>query len=168
MENFEKRTNFHDIGQSRICKCQSNQLRETNIDQDLTAADLTMNLHLESIFELMYDPTLMSENLEKLRLVSLNKSYLLHPRKLVLGQTVEHVTLSAGYYGIIMDRSSWGRHGLMIQSPLFLHENESNTNLSFELINLGALPIKLYWGMPIAAIHLQRLKKKKQHISQII
>jgi dCTP deaminase len=81
--------------------------------------------------------------------------YILHPRKFVLGATLEWIRLPARIGGYVTGKSSWGRRGLVIETAAGIHPGFSGC-LTLELANMGEVAIALIPGMPICQIFLHQ------------
>jgi dCTP deaminase len=90
-----------------------------------------------------------------LHYVSLGSSIILHPHKLMLGETLEFVRLPFDVVGYVVGRSSWGREGLVVATAIGVHPGFAGP-ITLELVNLGEVPICLYPGDLIAQLFLHR------------
>ena len=79
--------------------------------------------------------------------------FILHPRKFILGVTLEWLRLPARLGGYVVGKSSWGRRGLVIETAAGIHPGFSGC-LTLELANMGEVPIALIPGMRICQIFL--------------
>ena len=83
------------------------------------------------------------------------KKFILQPTQFVLGCTLEYLKIPSDLLAYVVGRSSWGRLGLVIETspivqPCFIGV------LTFELSNLGEVPIALYPGSRIAQISFHK------------
>ncbi len=78
--------------------------------------------------------------------------FVLHPGQFVLGCTLEYLKLPEDIAGRLEGRSTWGRLGLQIHSTAGFVDPGFCGNLTFELNNVGNVPISLYAGVRIAQI----------------
>ncbi|MBD3362691.1 dCTP deaminase [Candidatus Dojkabacteria bacterium] len=77
--------------------------------------------------------------------------YGLEPGELVLGQTLEKLTLPRDVAMIIEGRSTLARMGIeIIQESSFIEPDHSNSIITLEIINNSQSPIILYPGMECA------------------
>lgn len=90
-----------------------------------------------------------------LQYVPLGSSIVLHPHKLMLGETLEFVRLPFDLVGYVIGRSSWGREGLVVATAIGVHPGFAGP-ITLELVNLGEVPIRLYPGDLIAQLFLHR------------
>lgn len=97
------------------------------------------------------------------RLVSIEDGYLLKPEELVLGITVEKITLPENICGWLNSRSRFARIGLMshITAP-FIAPGVSNKQV-LEIFNAGQNRIKLVAGTRICQIVFQECKGKAKY-----
>ena len=83
--------------------------------------------------------------------------YLLKPGELVLGMTVEKLTLPPNIAGSLEGRSRFARMGLMVHvTASFLQPGLKNTRQVFEIFNASRNAIKLRSGVRIAQVIFER------------
>ena len=83
--------------------------------------------------------------------------YLLKPGELVLGMTVEKLTLPPNIAGSLEGRSRFARMGLMVHvTASFLQPGLRNTRQVFEIFNASRNAIKLRSGVKIAQVIFER------------
>lgn len=82
--------------------------------------------------------------------------FILHPGEFALGSTLEYITLPNNIAGRLEGRSTWGRVGLQVHSTAGLVDPGFEGTLTFELHNMGKLPLPLYPGVRIAQIIFHR------------
>lgn len=80
------------------------------------------------------------------------EAFILHPGEFALGCTLEYIILPDNIAGRLEGRSTWGRAGLQVHSTAGLIDPGFHGVLTFELHNLGKLPLPLYAGVRIAQI----------------
>lgn len=80
------------------------------------------------------------------------RPFILHPDEFVLGSTVEHIALSAGFAARIEGKSSLGRLGLLVHSTAGFVDPGFTGTLTLELRNIAQLPVMLWPGYPIAQL----------------
>ena len=83
--------------------------------------------------------------------------FVLHPRELVLGCTVERIELPDDLFALLEGKSSLGRIGVIIHATAGQVHPGWKGRLTLELSNVGKLPVALYPGMEIAQIAFGRL-----------
>lgn len=81
----------------------------------------------------------------------LRKSFVLHPRQLVIGSTLEYVQIPPGLMCYVVGKSSWGRMGLIIATATKVDPGFRGC-ITLEIINEGEVPLILYPGLPIAQL----------------
>jgi len=83
--------------------------------------------------------------------------YLLKPGELVLGMTVEKLTLPPNIAGSLEGRSRFARMGLMVHvTASFLQPGLKNVRQVFEIFNASRNAIKLRSGVRIAQVIFER------------
>lgn len=82
--------------------------------------------------------------------------FILHPGEFALGCTLEYIVLSNNIAGRLEGRSTWGRVGLQVHSTAGLVDPGFEGILTFELHNMGKLPLPLYAGVRIAQISFHK------------
>jgi dCTP deaminase len=83
--------------------------------------------------------------------------YLLKPGELVLGMTVETLSLAPNIAGSLEGRSRFARMGLMVHvTASFLQPGIQNTRQVFEIFNASRNAIKLRSGVRIAQVVFER------------
>ncbi len=90
-------------------------------------------------------------HLTKRHFVPFGKSFVLHPRNFILGATLEWVRLPKNFAGYITGKSSWARHGLIIETAAGIHPGFTGC-LTLEITNVGEVPVVLRPGMPICQV----------------
>lgn len=83
--------------------------------------------------------------------------FVLHPRQLVLGSTLEYVQLPKGLLCYVTGKSTWGRMGLIIATATKVDPGFRGC-ITLEIVNEGEIPIVLYPGLPIAQLVIHHAK----------
>ena len=100
------------------------------------------------------DPVALRESLyrtqQKVR-IQTKQPFVIHPRQLVLGATLEYVSLPKDLAATVEGRSSWGRLGLIIATACSIAPGFKGC-ITLELVNDGEVPIVLRPGMRIAQL----------------
>jgi len=100
------------------------------------------------------DPTALREALyrtqNKVR-IQRRQPFVIHPRQLVLGATLEYVSMPKDLAATVEGRSSWGRLGLIIATACSVAPGFKGC-ITLELVNDGEVPIVLRPGMRIAQL----------------
>jgi dCTP deaminase len=94
--------------------------------------------------------------LSERRYVRFGKNFILHPRRFVLAATLEWLHLPTDLCGYVTGKSSWGRHGLVIETAPGVHPGFTGC-LTLELANVGEVPIELQPGLLICQLFLHRV-----------
>lgn len=81
-----------------------------------------------------------------------SEPFILHPKEFVLGSTLEYLKLPNNLTARLEGRSTWGRVGLQIHSTAGLVDPGFEGCLTFELHNLGKLPLPLFPGVRIGQL----------------
>lgn len=83
--------------------------------------------------------------------------FVLHPGEFALGVTYEEVGVGNDVVGRLEGKSSLGRLGIIIHATAGYLDPGNRLNMTLELHNIGRLPVKLYYMMPIAQISFSPL-----------
>ena len=111
---------------------------------DLSGPKADLNAAIESV---------MSEEI----VVSEDQPFFIHPGELVLGVTLESVTLPDNLVGWLDGRSSLARLGLMVHVTAHRIDPGWSGAIVLEFLNGGKLPIALRPGMTIGAINFETM-----------
>ncbi|MEL6340996.1 MAG: dCTP deaminase [Myxococcota bacterium] len=108
--------------------------------------------------------SLFSSNSEQRR-IEQDQPYALGPNKLVLGKTLERVTLPLDCEGHCLaarveGKSSFARCGLLVHFTAPTIHAGFHGNITLELINMGPLPILLYPHMYICQLIIEQVDGK--------
>jgi dCTP deaminase len=88
--------------------------------------------------------------------VGLADTFVLHPKQFVLGATLEYVRFPHDLMGYVEGRSSWGRNGLQIATATVVSPGFAGV-LTFEISNVGEVPVRLRTGTRIAQMVIHHL-----------
>lgn len=88
--------------------------------------------------------------------------FVLHPGEFVLGCTFEKIGFSSGIAGQLNGKSSLGRIGIIIHATAGFIDPGNCLRPTLELHNIGKLPVRLYWKMPIAQMTFMRLTSEAE------
>ncbi|MFZ1682525.1 MAG: dCTP deaminase [Candidatus Zixiibacteriota bacterium] len=95
--------------------------------------------------------------------INFNQDFVLHPGEFALASTYEYIRMPSFLSGRLEGKSTWGRLGLLVHSTAGFVDPGFEGALTFELVNVGKAPIKLFPGIRIAQIcfykHEKVLKK---------
>jgi len=78
------------------------------------------------------------------------RPFILHPGEFALGATYEEVGVGNDVVGRLEGKSSLGRLGIIIHATAGYLDPGNRLKLTLELSNIGSLPVKLFYKMPIA------------------
>ena len=109
------------------------------------------------------DPTLkqgwetaLYRSQERFRIAPLQR-FVLHPGDLVLGATLEYVSIPRTIAASVEGRSSWGRLGLIIATASTVAPGFKGC-VTLELVNSGVVPLTVYPGERIAQLLFHRVE----------
>lgn len=86
--------------------------------------------------------------------------FILHPGQFALGLVYETVGVGNDMVGRLEGKSSLGRLGIIIHATAGYLDPGNKLQLTLELSNIGSLPVKLYYKMPIAQISFSPLSSE--------
>lgn len=101
--------------------------------------------------------------LSETRQLSEDQPFVLRPRKLVLGKTLEHVSFpiqqaeTVSLAARVEGKSSYARCGLLVHFTAPTIHADFDGTITLELINLGPLDIALYPSMPICQLIIEQV-----------
>jgi dCTP deaminase len=102
------------------------------------------------------EPTSISEAMERVEVLG-EQPFVLRPAEFALGSTLERVRLPNDLVGMVDGRSSIGRLAVVVHATAGLIDPGFEGQITLELCNMGALPVKLYPGMRVAQIVLHQM-----------
>lgn len=92
--------------------------------------------------------------------------FILHPNDFVLASTLEYIILPHNITGRLEGRSTWGRTGLQVHSTAGFIDPGFEGSLTYELHNMGKLPLPLYPGIRIGQISFHRMESAVELYAQ--
>jgi len=92
--------------------------------------------------------------------IPLGEELVLHPQQLVLGCTLEYVSLPIDLAAEVVGRSSWGRLGLILSAATLVQPGYAGV-ITLELANQGDVPLPLVPGIRIAQLVIKKVTCKK-------
>jgi dCTP deaminase len=95
--------------------------------------------------------------------IQAGKTFLIHPGDLVLGTTLEFVSLPPDLMAFVEGKSRLGRLGLIVATATQVAPGFHGV-ITLELVNSGTVPLQLRPGMPIAQLVFQRLPAGTKHL----
>lgn len=85
----------------------------------------------------------------------IREPFVLHPRQLVIGSTLEYIQLPPTLMAYVVGKSTWGRTGLVIATATKVDPGFRGC-ITLEMINEGEVPLVLLPGIPIAQLVFHR------------
>jgi len=85
--------------------------------------------------------------------VPFHNPFILHPKTIVLGSTLEYISMPTNLEGTLEGRSSWARLGLIVATACAIDPGFKGC-VTLELTNLGNIPLSLYPGIRLAKLIL--------------
>ncbi|MEY4723642.1 MAG: hypothetical protein RLZZ324_1155 [Candidatus Parcubacteria bacterium] len=89
-----------------------------------------------------------------------DKPFILHPGEFALGLVYEEIGVGNDVVGRLEGKSSLGRLGIIIHATAGYLDPGNKLKMTLELSNVGALPVKLYYRMPIAQMSFSPLSSE--------
>lgn len=86
-----------------------------------------------------------------------DQPFILHPGEFALGAIQEVTGVGDDVVGRLEGKSSLGRLGIIIHATAGYLDPGNCLKLTLELSNVGRLPVKLYYGMPIAQMSYSQM-----------
>jgi dCTP deaminase len=86
------------------------------------------------------------------------EAFILHQGDFILASTLEYLVIPNYLSARLEGRSTWGRVGLQIHSTAGLVDPGFKGRLTFELNNLGKLPLPLYPGIRIGQLSFHKME----------
>ncbi len=91
--------------------------------------------------------------------ISYNEKFVLHPGSFALGSTLEYIKMPLDLAGRLEGKSTWGRVGLEVHSTAGFIDPGFSGCITYELQNVGKVPIPLYPGIRIAQICFNQIEE---------
>lgn len=92
----------------------------------------------------------------------IGERFVLHPRQLVIGSTLEYIQLPATIMAYVVGKSTWGRTGLVIATATKVDPGFRGC-ITLEIINDGEVPLVLLPGVPIAQLVFHRTERSAKY-----
>ena len=93
-----------------------------------------------------------------------HSEFVLHPNQLILGTTLEYVSLPLKVFSQVASRSSWGRLGLVVATASIVQPGFKGC-LTLELANLSDSPITLYPGLLVGQLVFYDVKMAQVNVT---
>ena len=110
------------------------------------------------------EPSTIDQAAERIH-VPEGEAFILHPGEFGLGSTLERVVLPADLVAHLDGRSSIGRLAVVVHATAGFIDPGFDGQITLELSNIGAIPVKLYPGMRIAQIVLYQMSSPAERPS---
>jgi dCTP deaminase len=92
--------------------------------------------------------------------VPIGRAFILHPLQFVLAASLEYVAMPLTCMAYVVGRSSWGRLGLNIATATLVAPGFKGA-ITFEMVNLGTVPVGIYPGTRMAQLVIHSLSKRE-------
>jgi len=92
----------------------------------------------------------------------IQERFVLHPRQLVIGSTLEYIQLPPDVMAYVIGKSTLGRTGLIIATATKVDPGFRGC-ITLEMVNEGEVPLVLFPGMPIAQLVLHRTERPSRY-----
>jgi dCTP deaminase len=135
------------------------QVGDTSIDLRIGNQFLIFRRHTQPEINPFKISTAELHRFQERRIVPFRSSFVLHPGVLALGATFEYIQLPPDLEAQVEGRSSWARLGLQIATATCVEPGFSGV-ITFELSNVGNMPLELYPGVRVAQMILRRTESK--------
>ena len=146
------------------------QIGASSVDLRLGTEFRVIRSLMRSHFDLSVPKDQMKEEVrEYTEVVHLGPSspFVLHPGEFALATTLEYIRIPNYLAGRLEGRSTWGRVGLQIHSTAGFVDPGFEGTLTFELHNMGKLPLSLFPGLRISQMSFHRCEPAcKPYISK--
>jgi len=130
------------------------QIGDASIDLRLGNQFIVFRHHTQALMNPSIASRVELHRFQERRIVMFGRKFVLHPGVLALAATFEYLQLPADLEGQVEGRSSWARLGLQIASATFVEPGFSGV-VTFELANVGNMPLELYPGTRISQLILR-------------
>jgi dCTP deaminase len=129
------------------------QLQPASIDLRLGPEIVVFRREVESVLDLLSSQgEEVTSRLSQRMSVDRSQGFVVHPGDFILATTYESVKLPGDIAARLEGKSSWGRLGLQIHSTAGFIDPGFAGKITFEISNVGRLPVKLYPGLLVAQV----------------
>lgn len=138
------------------------QFQPSSFDLRLGVEFSTLKISKFAFLDILKDPEEAISNIKNYvehTSIDHNDKFILHPGSFVLGCTLEYIKMPFDLAGRLEGKSTWGRVGLEVHSTAGFVDPGFEGCLTFELQNVGKVPIPLYPGVRVAQLCLQKTEK---------
>jgi dCTP deaminase len=136
------------------------QIGSSSIDIRLGTEFRYLKIKRQTHFDLLQDSEMLKRQMEtysEVVHIKPNETFVLHPGDFTLASTLEYIVVPNYLSGRLEGRSTWGRAGLQIHSTAGFVDPGFQGRLTFELNNLGKLPLPLYPGIRIGQLSFHKM-----------
>lgn len=130
------------------------QIGDASIDLRLGNQFIVFRRHTQPLINPFSASRVELHRFQERRIVHFGRKFVLHPGVLALAATFEYLQLPSDLEGQVEGRSSWARLGLQIASATFVEPGFSGV-VTFELANVGNMPLQLYPGTRVSQLILR-------------
>ena len=131
------------------------QLGDASVDLRLGNQFIIFRRHTQGLINPFEQSRVQLHRFQERRVVRFGTKFVLHPGVLALAATFEYVQLPSDVEGQVEGRSSWARLGLQIATATYVEPGFSGV-ITFELANVGNMPLELYPGVRISQMILRK------------
>jgi dCTP deaminase len=129
------------------------QLQPSSIDLRLGSEVVVFRREMESVLDLLdRKGEEVTRRLAHRMSVNPLQGFVIHPGDFLLATTFESMRLPADIAARLEGKSSWGRLGLQIHSTAGFIDPGFAGKVTFEISNVGTLPMRLYPGLLVAQV----------------
>jgi dCTP deaminase len=130
------------------------QLGDASIDLRIGNQFIIFRRHTQGLIDPFEESRVALHRFQERRVVRFRGKFVLHPGVLALAATFEYVQLPSDVEGQVEGRSSWARLGLQIATATCVEPGFSGV-ITFELANVGNMPLKIHPGVRMAQLILR-------------
>lgn len=131
------------------------QFGPTSVDLRLGTDFQVIKTHSVTHLDFIKDPSELTKDAMKHTVplkVKAGEPFVLHPGEFALASTLEYIKVPLDLAARLEGRSTWGRLGLLIHATAGFVDPGFCGALTFELANVGQVPMPLYPGVRISQI----------------
>lgn len=116
--------------------------------------------------EAALDPGVQSRAIRFEEVLFFSRPFYVQPGMFVLAQTLEFIALPTNIVATLDGRSSLGRRGLVVHATAAWIDPGWEGHITFELANLGVMPLALYPSMRIGRLVFRRIADTGKYTGQ--
>lgn len=145
----------------------SSQIQPASMDVRLGPDFLIIKIGKITYLDPSKDPSIVKFEVERYtdryKILEKNEKFVIHPNEFILGCTLEYIKLPADIAARLEGRSSWGRLGILVHSTAGFIDPGFRGNITFELKNMGKVPIPLYPGIRMAQLSFFKVHNERNY-----